>query len=122
MTKFIDGVAEVSNLVKKIAYKDELLKAIKETHEVVQKKLQLIKETNEEIKALLEADLDYFTIEQERKELVKELKTAAKTVVKDRNIKPYELIAFTKASLKEEEAVQKVVQKGLVFRQLSDEV
>lgn len=120
--KFNEGAAEVTELVKKVAYKDELLTTIKETHEKVQKKLQEVKETNEEIKALLASDLDYFTIEQERKELVKELKTAARAVVKGHDIKPADLIAYTKAKMKEEEAVNKVVQKGLVFHRLSSGV
>ena len=120
MTTLRDGAVEVQDIIKKIAYKDELLAAIKETNEAVQQKLQEIKESNEEIKALLAADLDYFTIEQEKKELVKELKEAAKNVVKGRNIKPADFIAYNKAKMKEE-AVEKVVMKGRVFSQLTTE-
>lgn len=107
---------ELKELVKQIAYKDELLKDIKASNPAIEKLQNLIKESQEEIKALLAANLDYFTIEQEKKELVKELNQGAKAAVKGTGFKKADLTAFMKADIKG--ASIKVVEKGQLFSSL----
>ena len=110
---------ELKDLVKQIAYKDELLKDIKASNEKVQKLQNLIKESQDEIKALLAANIDYFTIEQEKKELVKELNEGAKKAVQGTGFKKAELTAFMKADIKG--ASIKVVEKGQLFSTLMNQ-
>jgi len=117
MTQIKESATELKSIVSQIAKKKELLKDYKENNEKVQKLQDLIKETQEEIKVILAADLDYFEVENEMKELVKELKQGAKNACKNTGVKPADLIAFMNAQLKDE-GVVKVVEKGQIFSSL----
>ena len=114
------AVEELQALVKAINFKKDLLKDIKEGNPKIQKLLELIKEHQEEIKMLLAADLDHFTIEQELKELNKELKQGAKNAVKGTGFKAKQLIDFSQAKVKED-AVEKTVEKGQIFSALNNQ-
>ena len=118
MTTSIKAAAnELKALVAQIAEKDELLKSIKESNEKALDAQEAVKEATENYKAVLAANLDYFTIENEKKELVKELAQGAKAATKNTGFKPSVLTAFLKASLKDA-GVEKVVSKGGDFSAL----
>lgn len=111
---------ELKELAQQISYKNELLKNIKENEESIQELKASIVDAQDQIKALLAANLDYFTIEKEKKELEKELKVGAKMAVKDTGFKPAVFVQYVKAKAKEE-AVEKVVVKGALFRSLDEQ-
>ena len=120
MATIKDSTNELEALARQISYKSDLLKDIKENDEAIEKLQATIKDVQDQIKTLLAANLDYFTIEQEKKELEKELKARAKKAVKDTCFTTALFVQYLKAKVKEE-AVAKVVEKGAMFRSLEDQ-
>lgn len=119
-TQIKTAATELKSLVSQIAKKDELLKDFRESDEKAQKLANLVKEAQEELKAYLASDLDYFTITNEKNELIKELKAGAKNAVKGTGFKAPQFVAFLKA--KEKEAgIEKVVEKGSLFSSLKSQ-
>jgi signal transduction histidine kinase len=119
MTTFSKTTQELQAIVTQINYKKELLADIKASDEKIEKLNALIKESQEEIKALLQANVDYFTIEQEKKGLEKELKQGAKSATENTPIKPADYVLYLQA-LSKEDGVAKVVAKGFAFRSLEN--
>lgn len=120
MTTIKAAAQELKSLVSRIAKVDELLKDIKESDEGAIKLAEAVKYAQEELKIYLAAHLDYFTLTEEKNELVKELKQGAKNATKGTGFKHTVFTAFLKAQMKEE-AVERVVDKGSLFSSLKNQ-
>jgi len=109
---------ELKQLAKQINYKKELAKDIAANDDKVKELLQTIKDAQDEIKALLAANEDLYSIQQEKKDLSKELNAGVKRAAKEIGVSAKDYKAFITTAAKQEEAVIKVVQKGKVFELL----
>ena len=89
MTTIKTAAQELKSLVTRISKVDELLKDIKESDEGAIKRSEAVKYAQEELKAYLAAHVDYFTLTNEKNELVKELKQGAKAATKNTAFKPH---------------------------------
>jgi cysteinyl-tRNA synthetase len=120
MTTIKTAATELKSLVTRISKLDELLKDIKESDEGAIKLSDKVKEAQEDLKAYLAANLDYFNLTNEKNELLKELKQGCKAATKNTAFKPAMLVAFLKATVKEE-AVNKTIDKGQLFNSLKSQ-
>lgn len=115
-----DGVYD---LVRKINRKKDELKAVIETSDKIQDHVQTVKEAQEALKSVIEADVEAFGLIEEIKALNKELGQATKTVSKTLaaqgyEAKPAQVKAFITKKVKDEEAIDKVIQTGSKFNVL----
>ena len=110
----------LQSIVSQISHKTEIMKDIKEADEGYQKRMEAIKELQEDLKAYVLTIDDYYGLDEEKKALEKELKEGSKAACKNTWIKPADLIAFLKAQAKEE-GVLKVVEKGMTFSALTSQ-
>ena len=120
MTTIKTASQELKSLVTRIGKVDELLKDIRESDEGALKLSEAVKYAQEELKIYLAAHLDYFTLTNEKNELVKELKQGCKAATKNTAFKPAMLVAFLKAAAKEE-SVEKTIDKGQLFNSLKSQ-
>lgn len=120
MTTIKVAANELKSLVSRIAKVDELLKDIKESDAGAIKLAEAVKYAQEELKIYLAAHLDFFTLTNEKNELVKELKQGCKAATKNTGFKPTVLVAFLKAQNKEE-SVDKTIDKGQLFNALKNQ-
>jgi len=100
--------------------KQELVKDYIAQLEAVQAIDAEIKELQEKRKAVIAADTEIFALTNEIKELSKEFGKATKTVSKDFSFKPAVTKAYVKASIKSDEVVQAVKDKGDAFKFLTN--
>lgn len=107
---------EVMTIARTISKKKELLKDFAARIEAVQDVEAEIKELNEKKKALINADVECFALQEEIKALGKELTVAAKKAAQNTSFKPAVVKAYFTTAAKSEEAVEKVKDKGDAFK------
>ena len=127
MTTTNISTQEIMNLVRSINTKKELLKAVIETSETIQAQMAIVKEAQEELKALIAADEECASLQEDIKSLSKELNEAAKTTSKHLatigiEAKPAVVKAYFNKKVKDVVEVDKVIQTGSKFNVLKAEI
>lgn len=115
-------MSEIKRIASELHRKQELVKDYIEQLDKVQELKQQIKDLQAEIKAIIDADEEIASLKDDVKSLSKELKQAAKAFAKDKSFKPAIVVAYAKTSIKGDEAVDKVKDKGIAFSFLSEEI
>jgi cell shape-determining protein MreC len=108
-------MSEIKAIAEALKKKQEVIKDLKEQNEDANNIKAQIKELQEELKALFAADEELVSLEEDAKQLTKELKEAAKFIAKGKSFKPALVVAYAKTSVKGDEAVSKVTEKGNAF-------
>ena len=103
-----------------ITRKKELLKDLVAQLESVSAINAEIKELQEKKKAIILSDVEIFTIATEIKALSKEFNQATKIVSKGLSFKPQITKEYVHASVKSDEVIQAVKEKGNAFKFLEE--
>jgi len=113
---------ELKLIAQALKKKQDVIKDIKEQNEDANRIKAKIKGLQEELKALFAADEELISLEDDVKQLTKELKAAAKYAAKGKSFKPAVVVAYAKAAIKGEKAVDDVKIKGAAFAFLETSV
>lgn len=108
-------MSELKDIAANLAKKQELVKDLIEQNERVQELKAQIKELQDELKAVIAADAEIVSLQDDVKCISKELKEAAKKIAKNTSFKTALVVAFAKASVKGDDAIDKVKVKGSAF-------
>ena len=115
-------MSEIKIIAEALKNKLEVIKDLKEQIEEANEIKAKIKALQDELKTLFAADAEIVSLEDDAKQLTKELKAAAKGIAKGKSFKPAMVVDFVKTSIKGDNAVDKVKAKGAAFAFLESEV
>lgn len=114
-------MSEIKLIAEALKKKLEVIKDLKEQNEEANNIKAQIKELQDELKAIFAADEELVSLEDDAKQLAKELKQAAKFIATGKSFKPAIVVAYAKAAVKGEKAVDEVKVKGSAFAFLDSE-